>query len=314
MGLFVQNISLRMSDKGYLIEKVELPQLNKGKIDLVVAPGTIAYVGGVKYKGSKAPYKITREVVGAKKSSTDAYLVADKPFESISVQFFGGQHVVSISSLPTAKAKFSIVGTANVEVSEYKDLAAYFGRSITRDDLVAEINANFRAHLTNEVSAAASRYITADTTEVSLNVALDNVANDVMKSRKTVSMLVNMGLILSARGISMHLNALDGTDDKLRLINDALTCKALSSLDDDMLDRQERELAAARQHEIDLIRAQRTDINESTETKNINTNTSGNGKVVINPPAGANNKHYCPNCGAEVAAKAKFCPDCGQKL
>lgn len=318
MSLFVQNITLGISNSDYLVEKVTLPQLNKGKIDIMVKPGTVAVIDGVKYKGTKDPYKLSREALGTKKATPEAYLLPDKMFDSISIPFFGGQHVVSISSLTTAKATFSIVGTATVEIADHKELAKYFERTITREDLVNELTATVKPHLSNEVNAAASKYITPETTEVTLRVALDNVAQDVMKSRKTASALFNMGLMISARGITMHLNALDDAEDKLRVINEALTCKALSSLDNDLLDRQERELAAARQHEIDKIRAERTDLRESTETKNINTNTNGNGKVIINngsPAAPQPQKRFCTQCGAEIQnSSARFCPLCGAKL
>ena len=126
MSLFVQEIVLRLSDEKYLIEKTALPPLVKDKIDLSVAPGTVAIVGGTTYKGRETPYKLTREVVGLKRAATDAYLYPDKPFDGIAVTFFGGQHIVSVSSLPSAKAKFSIVGTASLEISDFRDLAAYF--------------------------------------------------------------------------------------------------------------------------------------------------------------------------------------------
>jgi rubrerythrin len=161
------------------------------------------------------------------------------------------------------------------------------------------------------VNTAACKYITPETTEVTLSAALDSVSQDVMKSRKTGSMLANMGLMLSARGITMHLNSLDESEDIMRIINDAVNDKAIRSLDDDLLDREEKEKAAARQHEIDMARANRTDISESTETRNYNTN---GGNVTINNPA-PKNKRYCPECGTEITSpNAKFCPSCGQKL
>ena len=318
MSWFVQEIVLRLSDEKYLIEKTALPPLVKDKIDLSVAPGTVAIVGGTTYKGRETPYKLTREVVGLKRAATDAYLYPDKPFDGIAVTFFGGQHIVSVSSLPSAKAKFSIVGTASLEISDFRDLAAYFKRTITKEDLAGEINKNVRTHLSNEVSAAASKYITSETTEVTLRGALENIASDVMKSRKTASLLLNMGLILSPRGISMHLNALGDAENKMQRILDALTDKALESLDNDILDRAERELAAQRQHEIDLIRAAQTEIKE--ETKNINTTTNGNGKIVIQKPEKNESKaererQFCPECGAKLTEKeGKFCPFCGKKL
>jgi rubrerythrin len=311
MGLFVQNVVLGISDEKYLVEKVEIPEITKGKVDLTVKPGTIAIIGGIKYKGQEAPYKLTRENIGSKRASVDAYLYPDKMFDSISINFFGGQHNVSLSSLPGTKAKFSIVGTANIEIADFKDLANYFKASIKREDLVEQVTKEFRGHLSNEVNTSACKYITPETTEITLSAVLDSVSQDVMRSRKTSAMLANMGLMLSARGITMHLNALDESEEIMRIVNDAVNDKAIRSLDNDLRDREEREKSAERQHEIDMARANRTDISESTETRNYNTN---GGNVTINNPA-PKNKRYCPECGTEITSpNAKFCPSCGQKL
>ena len=32
------------------------------------------------------------------------------------------------------------------------------------------------------------------------------------------------------------------------------------------------------------------------------------------PPAAASQKHFCPNCGQELASAVKFCTNCGAKL
>lgn len=318
MGLFVENLTLKLSNPDFVIEKVTLPPISKGKVDLLVVPGTVAIVGGTKYKGQEVPHKLTREIVGSKQTGVDVYLFPDKMFDSVSVSFFGGQHIVSISSLPTAKAKFSIVGTASLEVADYAELANHFKRSMTRDELVQEINSSVRSHLSNEVSSIASRYITPETTEVTLRAALDSVSTDVMKSRKTAAMLMNMGLILSARGLTMRLNSLDDADDKFRIINDALTDKAIASLNDDLLDRADRQEQAKRQHEVDIIRAQRTNIDESTstETRNINTNSNGGNVTIVNGGVGGATpfRRFCPECGNQLVQDAKFCPFCGKRL
>jgi rubrerythrin len=182
--------------------------------------------------------------------------------------------------------------------------------------LVEEINKDFRVHLSNEVNTAASKHITPETTEVALRSVLDSVSQDVMQSRKTSSMLMDMGLMLSARGITMHLNALDQAEELMDAINNALADKAIISLNNDVLDREERERAAIRQHELDMARVNRTDIRESTETRNYNTN---GGNVTINNPSPNNPaptaKRFCPECGTEITSpNAKFCPSCGQKL
>ena len=320
VGLLSQDIILGLSDSTFLVEQVEVPPIVRERVNVTVKPGTVAVLGGVKYRGQMLPYKLTRAVVASKGSSSTVYLLPDKMMDSITVVFFGGQHVVSISSLPSAKAKFSIVGSATVEIADVKELANYFKRSITKEDLVADINNNLRGHLSNEVSMAASKYITPETTEVTLRAALNDVAREVISSKKTASALMNMGLILSARGISMHINALEDAEDKIKLINDLLTDKAISSLDDDLLDRASDALAASRKHELDMTLA------KNTTTRNINTNS--NNTVTTNgnaPVADASKKNakaadeptqrFCMNCGAGIPdSTANFCPKCGKRL
>ena len=190
VGLFSQDITLGISGSEYLVEEVELPPIARDRVNVTVLPGTVAVLAGVKYKGQQFPYKLTRAIVGNKKNATTVFLMPDKMMDNISISFFGGQHVVSLSSMPTAKAKFSIVGNALVEVADHKELANYFKRSMTREELVAEINASMRGHLSNEVSVAASKYITPDTTEITLRAALDDVAKEVISSRKTATSLL----------------------------------------------------------------------------------------------------------------------------
>ena len=318
VGLMVQNITLGLSEGNYLVEQVEIPPIVKGKVNVTVLPGTIALLGGVKYKGQEIPYQLIREVVGNKKNATTAYLLPDKLMDNISVSFFGGQHMVSLSSLPTAKAKFSIVGTATVEVADFKELANYFKRSMTKEELVEEINKNLRGHLTNEVSVAASKYITPTTTEVTLRAALDDVAREVISSKKTASALMNMGLILSARGLSMHINALDDAEDKIKLINDALTDKAIANLDNDLLDRAADELERARNHDVNMALAKNTTTRNNNNNDTITTNNNGNAPVVINKggtqPKQQGGKNFCPNCGNKITGNGRFCPNCGQQL
>lgn len=317
MGLFVQKITLNLSGNDYVVERLDDIKLDKNKIDVYIAPGTRAIIGGVSYKGQETPYKLSRDLIGSKQTGASVYLYPDKSFDSISLTFFGGQHTVSVSSLPQAKAKFSIVGSATVEISDYKDLAEYFKRSLTRQDLVDEITKNFRPHLADEVGTAASKYITPSTTEVTLRAALDSVAKEVIQSRKTASLLMRMGLRLSERGISMHLNPLDDADNIINEINEALKDSAVTSIG---TEAEERRLAAARKHELDMAKVNRSTFTDNTETRNINTNTNGGTVNIIDPNSKSGSGHapakrFCTECGKEVSKDgAKFCPFCGAKL
>lgn len=296
VGLLAQEFVLGLSDSNMLVEQVELPPIARDRVNVLVLPGTVAVIGGVKYKGQELPYKLNRAVVGSKHAATAIYLLPDKRMDTINVSFFGGQHMVSNSALPSVKAKFSIVGTATVEIADFKALANYVKRTITKEQLVEEINATLRAHLSNEVSVAASRYITAETTEVTLRSALNDVAKDVISSKKTISALMNMGLALSARGISMHINALDDAEDKIKLINDVLADKEAAPLHHD-------------------LPAQDASAENSDDTVTTDPTTNSSEPVEIDdmPDDTCGDDHYCRVCGAEIPAEAAFCPLCGRE-
>ncbi|MBO5287501.1 MAG: zinc ribbon domain-containing protein [Clostridia bacterium] len=308
MGLFSQDIKVGLSNGSYVVEKVTTPPINKSNVELYVAPGTVACIGRIKLKGMAAPYKMSMsDFTSVKNGTCDIFLYPDKMFDNISVQFFGGQHEVSLSAMPTAKAKFSIVGTATIELSDYLDLATYFNRTITKQDVVDEINKNYRTHLTNEVSAVASKYITPETTEVTLQASLNQIVEDVMSnSRKTTSVLFSMGLAISQRGISMHLNALDDADEKFKLLNEALMKSAIDALDPEKQHQRETEKEReARQFELDKIKAQNTTIIKDESPRREPTVTAGG----TSTPSSV---VFCTECGAKITSlQTKFCPNCG---
>jgi hypothetical protein len=320
MGLFTQDIKIGLSNNEYVVEKITLPPIKKKNIDLFVAPGTIAYINKQTFKGQGVPFKINDATLGANRGvELEAFLYPDKTFDNISISFFGGQHSVTLSSARSglAKAKFSIVGNATIELSDYKDLASYFNRTVTKQDIVDEVNKNCRVHLTNEVCACASSYITDGTTEIDLQSKLNAIASDIMQSRKAASVFMQMGLMLSQRGVSMHINPLEEADEMFKVLNEALLRAEVEGFDKDRLDREERDREAQRRHEIDLIRAQNTVREESDQTRTINSNGNA-GNVTINEtprPASssAQGKKFCSECGAELKPGAKFCNECGTK-
>ena len=321
MGLFTQDIKVGLSKNDYVVEKITLPVIKKKNIDLFVAPGTIALINKQTFKGQGTPYKINDVALGAGKGiELEAFLYPDKMFDSIAVTFFGGQHSVTLSSAISgfARAKFSIVGSATIELADYKDLANFFNRSVTKQDIIDEVNKTCRVHLTNEVSSAASAYITEGTTEIDLQSKLNAIASDVMQSRKAASVFMQMGLMISQRGISMHINALDEADEMFKLLNEALLKREMEGFDKDKLEREERERQAQRDHEINLIRAQNTTRQENDANTNTTITNNGSAPVNVNtnpaPTANSNAKKYCGECGAELKAGAKFCNNCGAKV
>lgn len=315
VGLFSQDITLNLSDNKYLIEKVKLPKIVREKVNINVMPGTIAVWNHLEFKGQ---LKSTCQIFGSNEMDQFIYLVPDKLFDSITLHFFGGQHQLSISSLPAARAKYAIVGIATVEITDYKELVNYFKDSMTRDELVEEIDNALRQHLSNEVNVAVSRFITPETTELNIASVLNEVAKEVVKSNKTKMLLNNMGLILSSKGISMHLNPIDDTEEKVKTINDKLTDKAIASLDDDLRNRDADDLAVARKHELDMLLAKNT----TTTNSNINVNKSGSGNVTINNKNASGNtdkkhrdKRSCNYCGKKIIGEeAKFCTYCGKGI
>jgi hypothetical protein len=138
-----------------------------------------------------------------------------------------------------------------------------------------------------------------------------------MQSRKAASVFMQMGLMLSQRGVSMHINPLEEADEMFKVLNEALLRAEVEGFDKDRLDREERDREAQRRHEIDLIRAQNTVREESDQTRTINSNGNA-GNVTINEtprPASssAQGKKFCSECGAELKPGAKFCNECGTK-
>jgi|GEM_PF-1865514 len=318
IGFFSQEFTVGLSQGDYVLEKVTLPPIKKKNIVFRVQPGTVALVGGQKFKGAGTAYELSSlSFTDGKNVSCDIFLFPDKHFESVTVNFFGGQHEVTLSAALSkmARAKFAIVGSASIEIADYKDLARYYNRSLTKEELVEEINKNYRVHLTNEVSATASKYITPETTEVDLQAKLNEIVADVMQnSRKTSTMMFDMGLMISQRGISLHLNPLDDADEKFKLLSDALMKKELDSYAQDERDREAKERQAERQHEIDKIRAENTTREESDSTKNYSNN--GTAPLTINDRTGSGREdgYFCDECGKKVRPGAKFCPHCGEKL
>ncbi len=317
MGLFIQSITVGLSDKSYIIEKKEI-KLKRTNIDLFVKSGTVANIGGMRYEGSAKAYQLDANMLGGnKRDKVDCYLYPDKMFNSIVVKFFAGQHTCALSYLPAAKLKFAVVGSIEVMISDYDLLAETFERTLTKEDLQREVNARYKQMLGDEISEAVQRIIKPDTTENDLHAKLGQVTKDVFKgSRRTLSALSKIGLILQPNSISMHVNTVDETDEAIAKVLDIINKYAIDDLegqqDEKEYAKRQAEQEKALQHELDLARINHSQFQEKVIDTTVTTNGNGKNPVNINNFDNENDK-YCPNCGAKLPKKAAFCPVCGAK-
>jgi len=311
MGLFTQEIILELSDPSYVIEKVDV-ELKKTKINLYVKKGTTAYIGSSCYKGKASAYEIDAEMLGGrKKDSVTAFLCPDKLLDTISIKFFAGKHKCSISYLPNALADFSILGEVDVIIDDYALLAENINETTTKDELVELVNKNYRQLLGNEISQAADRIITKETTENDLSASLGKIVKEVFTSgRRAANQFQNMGLIIMPGSISLTVEPFEDADAMIAEILKKINERAFNSFDDEEKEkeyqRKKEELQAEREHEINMERAKHTTISE----QKTDINKSGDGNVTISQ---VSSDKFCIKCGKKISREAAFCPSCGAK-
>ena len=310
MGLFTQEITLGLKDPSNIIEKEEI-LLKKQKINLYVKKGSIVYVGQTAYKGNPDFYEIDPSMLGGrKKDSITLYVTPDKTFDTISIKFFAGKHKCSVSYRPDAKADFSIIGEVEVMINDYQLLAEHFDRTMSKDELVDDINKSYRQLLGNEIGQTADKFITLETTENDLSASLNKIVKEVFKTgRKAATAFQKIGLVIVPGSISLQVEPLEDADEIISTILNKINQKALESIDNEEkekeYERKQAELQAEREHEINLERAKHTSISEQIT----DVNATGDGNVTINQ----NPDKYCINCGAKISRTAAFCPTCGAK-
>ena len=316
MGLFTQSITLGLTDKDYVIEKQEI-KLKKTDIDLYVKNGSIAFIDGMKYEGNPKAYQLDANMLGGnKKDIISCYVCPDRMFNSIIVKFFAGQHTCALSYLPAAKLKFAVVGSIEVMITDYNLLVKAFERSLTKEDLEIEINSKYKKMLGDEIAEAIKKLITPDTTESELHARLGQAAKDVFKgSRRTLSALSKLGLVLQPNSITMHVNTVGETDETITKVMDIINKYAIEDLegqrDEKEYAKQQAELDKALQHELDLAKINRSEFQEKVVDTTITKNNNGT-DTVINNFYGA--EKFCPKCGAKMPSTAAFCSVCGTKL
>ena len=311
MGLFTQEITLELSNPSYVIEKIDIA-LKKSKINLYVKKGTTAYVGGTCYKGSASLYEIDAEMMGGRKKDTiTAYLCPDKTFDTVSIKFFAGKHKCSISYKPDAKADFSILGEVEVMINDYSFLCEAIDKTITKDELIELINNDYRKLLGDEISQAADRFITQETTENDLNASLNKIVKDVFSNgRRAASQFQKMGLIIMPGSINLTVEPFEDADEMIANILNKINQRALDSFDEEEKEKEyqpkKEKLQAERDHEINIERAKHTTITE----QKTDINKNGDGNVVIEQQS---SDKFCIKCGKKIARDAAFCPSCGAK-
>ena len=305
MGLFTQDLELRVENELNIIEKKEI-DLKKGNVNFKVVNDYVAIIGTEKLLGGKA-YKYSKKAFG---DSIIAFVYQNgKNFDNISINFTTGEYTVSLDTLENAKAKYCLNGTLTAEIFNYEKLAKYFNRTVTRDDIVEELQNTVRDSFATEVRAVASKYITANSTANSVYLDFDNIKKEIAKRDiSAINKLLQMGLDLSSSGIALKLTPVDETETLVDRVNNKINQNALDALDDIKDDKlrsqrlEEKEMD--QKHEINKIRAEHTTITENYGNISPNENNEEKKEAV----------KYCSNCGAKLKLDVNFCPVCGKRV
>ena len=315
MSLFTDKVELGMRDsREHLIEKYVF-DVKKGSIQIHVKPGYEAVVNGYDKIGPNQTNVYNKKTIG---NTLTAFVYQKGSIaKPIIVPFFAGQHTISLDAHKTAKATFALVGTAKIEIDDYKGLARYFDSTVTFADVEKELNEKFKDAFSIHMTAAAKTYINSASTDVSIHSDLKNIAKAGIQGSALQNTLIDMGLMLMASGISLRLNPVGNSEEIIAAINARFNEAAFEEFDDAKIDKQRQwakeDKAMDYQHEIDVINAQNTD----TQNRNNSYAYSGNvpkyGPGVAAPDRETGTK-YCSHCGREVSRTDTFCPSCGTKV
>ncbi len=313
MSLFKETLTIGLEESEKLIFKKVNLDISKKKVDFIVKPNSILILSSLpnmEFPGNNNPYSFTREQLTNKKlKQCDAYLFTTDDI-LLKVPFFGGTFSCSLAQDRRIKATFSLVGTTYLEIFDRFAFASLFDNKVSISDAEAEIIKRFRDSLSNEIKEVAQKYIKENTTADELAASINSIINDlVTDSQKTSKMIRNYGLRISRRGTSMHVNALEDTEELLKEVNDKIKNVAIFEIDEPIRNNEDKRLKDQRDFEINKIKAQRSTVTEKTE--NINKNITGNNTKDDEK----NTFKYCPSCGKELpSAKFAFCPYCGSKI
>lgn len=306
LGVWTETITLALSQDDYIIEKVEFEEFQKWNVEFLVTEGTKALIKGILYN-SGAQIKFDKKEL---QSSKTIYLCKASWNINVDIQkFFGGSYELGISISPSVKGSFSIVGSASVEIDDFKTLINYFNKTMTRKELEEAISNDFKKHAKDDIFKLASQYITSSSTEQDLAAKLPDIEQAFQKNSNK-SNVKNMGIRVTK--ITLGINTLPDTDEMIKKIKEELTQRGLREINADETKRLAEEEDKQRKHELELERIKKMTITEKKEDikKEINSTVVRDGTKEQEVE-----KTYCLGCGKLVEDKtAKFCKYCGEKI
>ncbi len=326
MPLFSQNIKLKYSNPDNVIEKITIKDVKKSNINLFVPSGCRIYIpslaGGMSYDGSTTSIKLNRkDFVSSKHEDCDVYLYRQNDDRRIVVPFFGGKYTINLSVAKGVKGTFTLVGTAYLSITDPETLINNYNKSMTIEEIEEDISeSGLKDMLTNEISSIANAKIGVDANENVLAASVRDIVEDMIEdSGQSSRIFRKMGLRISKKGTSMHVNALEDAKKYADMINEKILDANLYDLGGNKRSDASTEKDKERQFEIDKIKAGRSTVTETTTNTNKTISTNGKGAekyVNDDKPKQAGPKvRYCIHCGAKIEnEKAKFCSSCGGRL
>ncbi|MCR4898183.1 MAG: zinc ribbon domain-containing protein [Acholeplasmatales bacterium] len=305
MGLFKQNIYLKIDDENNIVEKKDLV-IKKRKVDIKVESGVQAKIGAENLIGGET-YPYSKKVFG--KTAVAFVFRKDKNYDSISFNFSTGEYTLTLDELEGAKAKYCINGTATCELFSIERLAKYFNSNVSMNDVLKEIQETVRDSFVADAKMSIGKFINSDTKSSDAYNEFVKIRKDIVTSNTSSIQKINqMGLDISESGIVFKLTPVTDTEELVDKVNTKLQQNAIERLDEVKSDKQRNQRLEEKEmdqvHEVNVIRAQNTSI---TETKIEGNNPKDEEKE-------EKDTKFCKFCGVEVPVKAKFCPKCGRNI
>ena len=315
MPLFTDKVDLSMKDsRSHLIEKYVF-DVRKRNIEIKVASGYEAIINGTEKIGPNEKRVYTKKLIG---DNVVAFVYQKSTnLRPLSIPFAAGQHTISLDAHKTAKVRFALVGTAQINIVDYKDLAKYFDNTLSYEEIERALLDSFRPMLSAQLQASAKTHINSASTDVSIANDLRAIAADGIRNAALKGTLMNMGLMISASGISLWLNPIGDSAEVIEAINARFNEAALEEFDEAKVAKarewEKEDKLIDNQHEIDVINAENT----NTQNRNQSNTYNYNGNVPnqeVHVHGQQNQKRFCSVCGAKLEGNANFCPNCGNRI